>query len=221
MSKVTNNNKSNKEQSIKDFNNKFPDMVNNNTGVIDNIYKSNNKLDVTISSDIREKNKYVNKYVPVNRKEKIVGPIIDKSKNNITNSKYIYNYDAIEKFCRIGPSTEELAAVLGISHETVCRALKDDNEFMRAYKNGVAQGKTSLRRRQMQTAMTDVQGSYLMQIWLGKQYLSQADKKVSETNISVDMKNQVQSWFLKDHPQEAIDVTPDPQDVVDESDDKK
>ena len=44
-------------------------------------------------------------------------------------------------------------------------------------------GRTSLRRKQMECALA---GNVIMQIWLGKQYLGQADK-VENENVNVNI----------------------------------
>ena len=74
----------------------------------------------------------------------------------------------VEKLAEIQCSLEEMAAVLDCSVSTLQR------NFDQAIKRGREQGKTSLRRRQYELAMA---GNTAMLIWLGKQYLGQADKQ--------------------------------------------
>ncbi len=68
---------------------------------------------------------------------------------------------------------EEVAAVLGLGARTVDRLMKDDPAFRKAYEDGMAEGKASLRRMQYQAAM---KGDKTMLIWLGKQLLGQSDQ---------------------------------------------
>lgn len=117
-----------------------------------------------------------------------------------------YNYAGLEAFCRINPTNLEIATYLGISEDTYLNRMKDDTTFSAAVKRGRETGKSSLRRRQWQTAMTDRQGSYLMQIFLGKQYLNQADVRKTESTIDVTMKAQLKEWFKPKQINEPQDV---------------
>ena len=80
----------------------------------------------------------------------------------------------VEDLGRIQSTHSELAAVLGVSVDTVERRLKDDEEFCGAYQKGLENGKSSLRRIQWKAALS---GNTTMQIWLGKQYLGQRDSR--------------------------------------------
>ena len=73
----------------------------------------------------------------------------------------------------------EVAAFFECSIETVKRRLKDDPEFCAAYKTGIENGKTSLRRYQWRAA---AKGNSTMLVWLGKQYLGQRDAPRDEEN---------------------------------------
>ena len=83
----------------------------------------------------------------------------------------------VEDLGKIQSTHSELAAVLGVSIETVKRRLKDDLEFCAAYEKGLENGKSSLRRIQWKNALS---GNTTMQIWLGKQYLGQQDRHMTE-----------------------------------------
>jgi hypothetical protein len=83
----------------------------------------------------------------------------------------------VEDLGRIQSTHAELAAVLGVSLDTVKRRLKDDPEFCTAYEKGLEHGKSSLRRIQWKGALG---GNTTMQIWLGKQYLEQSDRRSFE-----------------------------------------
>ena len=77
--------------------------------------------------------------------------------------------------CAIHCTGEECAAILGISYDTLNRALKRDGNkgFADYFKQKGANGKMSLRRKQYDHAMG---GNSTMLIWLGKQWLGQSDK---------------------------------------------
>jgi hypothetical protein len=83
----------------------------------------------------------------------------------------------VEDLGKIQSTHSELAAVLSVSIETVKRRLKEDPEFCAAYEKGLEHGKSSLRRIQWKAALG---GNTTMQIWLGKQYLSQRDMHSAE-----------------------------------------
>jgi len=83
----------------------------------------------------------------------------------------------VEDLGKIQSTHSELAAVLGVSVDTVERRLRDDPEFCSAYEKGLENGKSSLRRIQWKAALG---GNTTMQIWLGKQYLGQRDQARQE-----------------------------------------
>lgn len=72
----------------------------------------------------------------------------------------------------IQATTKECAAVLGVSEPTWI-TFKKREDVARAYIDGSGEGLASLRRRQFKAAND---GNPTMLIWLGKQYLGQADK---------------------------------------------
>jgi len=83
----------------------------------------------------------------------------------------------VEDLGKIQSTHGELAAVLGCHLETVRDRLRNDPEFSAAYEKGLENGKSSLRRIQWKSALG---GNTTMQIWLGKQYLSQRDMHSAE-----------------------------------------
>ena len=83
----------------------------------------------------------------------------------------------VEELGKIQSTHSELAAVLGVSLDTIKRRLKDDAEFCTVYEKGLENGKSSLRRLQWKAALG---GNITMQIWLGKQYLAQRDMHSAE-----------------------------------------
>lgn len=89
------------------------------------------------------------------------------------------NWSQVEECCKIQCTGEEIAAILGISYDTLERAIKReyDNDFAEYFEQKSANGKMSLRRRQYETAK---EGNVTMQIWLGKQWLGQKEKSEVE-----------------------------------------
>lgn len=83
---------------------------------------------------------------------------------------FIIDYEAVEKLASLMCTQEEIADYLGCSHYT----LERDKKFQETHKKGMNKGKMSVRRMQYRSAED---GNVTMQIWLGKQYLDQRDKK--------------------------------------------
>lgn len=73
----------------------------------------------------------------------------------------------------IQATTREVAAVLGVSHQTLMNTFKKFPELREQFENGKEMGKSSLRRCQFNLAKRNA----TMAIWLGKQYLEQTDKQ--------------------------------------------
>jgi len=104
----------------------------------------------------------------------------------------------VEDLGKIQSTHSELAAVLGCHVETVRDRLKHDQEFSAAYEKGLENGKSSLRRIQWKSALG---GNTTMQIWLGKQYLGQQDKRMTEV-----VARTVEQWReqLQQAPEEVV-----------------
>jgi len=94
--------------------------------------------------------------------------------------------DMVKRLSGIQCTMTEISAVMGIGLST----LSTRKDFLEVYKNGLENGKASLRRIQFHLA----EKSAGMAIWLGKQYLGQTDR------IEVDAGD-----FMK----EMIEITPD------------
>lgn len=73
----------------------------------------------------------------------------------------------LEKLSAINCSYEEMAAMLDVDESTLSR------NYAQVIKKGRDKGKTSLKRKQWEVAMS---GNVSMLIWLGKQLLGQSDK---------------------------------------------
>lgn len=104
------------------------------------------------------------------------------------------DYKKLTALCAIHCTGEECASVLGVSYEHLNNTLKADGEggFLDFFKKESGSGKASLRRRQWTAAES---GNITMLIWLGKQYLNQADKaredddtKAQALSVTFDVK---------------------------------
>lgn len=100
------------------------------------------------------------------------------------------NKEMFEKLCSIQCTEEEIAGVFDCSIDTINRWCKKtyDTTFADIYKKKSASGKMSLRRWQFDTAK---RGNATMQIWLGRQYLGQTDKReyedTGDRNITINV----------------------------------
>jgi hypothetical protein len=81
----------------------------------------------------------------------------------------------IENLAMIQCTDSEIAAALNVSVDTITRRKKEPT-FADAYERGKQGGKRSLRRLQWLSAE---KGGFVMQIWLGKQYLGQQDRQTT------------------------------------------
>ncbi len=80
-----------------------------------------------------------------------------------------------EELCNIQCTLSEIAGVFRCSEDTIqnwCKSYYGDT-FSVVYKKYSEDGKSSLRRYQMELAKTNA----TMAIWLGKQYLGQKDRQ--------------------------------------------
>jgi hypothetical protein len=83
----------------------------------------------------------------------------------------------VEELTRIGCTEEDMAAVLGVSVDTIQRRKHTCPEFRGVIEKGRASLRNSLRRLQVKKAL---EGNTTMLIWLGKQYLGQTDRYAGE-----------------------------------------
>ena len=80
----------------------------------------------------------------------------------------------VEELARIGCTEEDMAAVLGVSVDTIQRRKRSCPEFRGVIEKGRASLRNSLRRLQVKKAL---EGNTTMLIWLGKQLLGQKDAR--------------------------------------------
>lgn len=98
-------------------------------------------------------------------------------KNKGGRPKIELNWEVFEAMCVSHCTLWEIADYFRCSVDSVQRACKRQFKMSFAvyYAQKASVGKTSLRRKQFQTAMGKGPGSASMQIWLGKQWLGQTD----------------------------------------------
>ena len=78
--------------------------------------------------------------------------------------------EMVRKLAMIQCTEVEIASVLGVHRTTLIK----NEDFQAVYKETLEIGRMSLRRKQFSVALA---GDRTMLIWLGKQYLKQADKQ--------------------------------------------
>lgn len=89
--------------------------------------------------------------------------------------------------CKLMATKEEICGLLNVSDATLQRRIKEqyDDTFEGVLKRLSGEAKVSLRRCQFRNALD---GNTTMQIWLGKQYLGQADKQEVTGKYEGDLK---------------------------------
>lgn len=90
----------------------------------------------------------------------------------------------IEGLARIQCTQREAAAVLRVDRDTFGLFLRSNRKAQQAWDNGLESGKASLRRLQFKNAEN---GNPTMQIWLGKQWLEQADKNENTIDVGATL----------------------------------
>lgn len=93
--------------------------------------------------------------------------------------KAIIDWQKVGKMLEADCTAEGIAASLGIDRDTLYNRCRTDNkmDFSAFSQEKKAVGDDLLKMKQFQTAMA---GNVVMQIWLGKQRLGQADKSKHE-----------------------------------------
>lgn len=90
------------------------------------------------------------------------------------------DWEQFDKLCAMQATLVEIASWFNCTIDTIENRCKSDQGmlFSEYWAQKAAKGKISLRRKQLDVAMS---GNVSMLIWLGKQYLNQKDK--SETLV--------------------------------------
>ena len=88
----------------------------------------------------------------------------------------------LEKLASFGMTDREIADFFGVSQPTISR------RFVSELTKGRSNLKKSLRRKQVEMALN---GNVTMLIWIGKQYLGQADKQETKDTTDTDIDEQI------------------------------
>ena len=97
-----------------------------------------------------------------------------------------------EALCAIQCTEKEITMVLNVSEKTLNAWCKRTyrQSFSQIFKHKRTLGKVSLRRAQWKSAIDNE--NITMQIWLGKQFLDQAEKPVQETTANTEISDEVE-----------------------------
>ena len=92
----------------------------------------------------------------------------------------IVDWSIVDAMCAIHCTGPEIAAVTGVSEDSLTRKCKQQHKILFAeyIRQKSLKGKASLRRRQWKAADA---GDRTMLVWLGKQWLEQTDKIEQQT----------------------------------------
>ena len=95
----------------------------------------------------------------------------------------LINKEHFEGMCKIQCTKDEMCGIFNVNEQTLTKWCEHEYSmgFCDIYKKLSSTGKMSLRRQQFKSAEN---GNVTMQIWLGKQWLGQADK-VESSNINI------------------------------------
>jgi len=114
------------------------------------------------------------------RKHKTI-PAKSNGKHPGGRPKIVIDMEIVKQLAVIQCTYDEMAAVLGITLETFKQRMKEP-EFSSVVEKSRESGKASLRRTQYRLAMD---GNPTMNIWLGKQWLGQADRVETKGELAV------------------------------------
>lgn len=100
------------------------------------------------------------------------------------------DWEAFEELCKIHCTTAEIQGVLKISERKLHEKVQEHygKKFSEVYHDLIADGKKSLRRKQFEKAVEG--GDTTLLIWLGKNYLKQADKQELQHSV-ISTENQI------------------------------
>jgi hypothetical protein len=96
-----------------------------------------------------------------------------------------FKWEVLDAVLQFKPSLIMCEEILGISHDTIERAIKKNfNMTFSEYREyRMSKTKFKLAQKQFDVAMN---GNVTMLIWLGKQYLGQSDKIEQTTEIAIN-----------------------------------
>lgn len=109
--------------------------------------------------------------------------------------------DIIKGLAAIGATQEEIATIVGVSATRLRKEIEGNPACAMALELGTAELKTSLRRTQVQMALS---GNVPLLIWLGKQCLGQADKHEQNNKTEINVTVQRATEELRNIPRDRL-----------------
>jgi hypothetical protein len=94
------------------------------------------------------------------------------------------DWNLFDQLCAVQCTLDEISGVLQVSADTLERRVSEKfgRTFAEVFEQKRKAGFASLRSKQFEIAMA---GNATMLIWLGKQYLSQSDKQLQKTDLTL------------------------------------
>ncbi len=127
------------------------------------------------------------------------------------------DYELIKKLASMEHTEKEIAAIVDADYTWLSNRKNTDELLVQALEDGYEIGKSSLRRKQWDIAMS---GNVTMCIWLGKQYLKQSDQntisgnkeaplevKIDYSKLSIDDLRTIDGIFEKARSKTSEDRT--------------
>jgi len=112
-----------------------------------------------------------------------------------------FNVENFEGLCKLQCTLEEIAGFLDLSEDTVERRCVEiyGQPFAEVFRQKSAHGRISLRRTQFRLA----EKSYVMALWLGKQYLGQSDKVTLDKAQLDKLIQEIEEGYASERESEA------------------
>ena len=100
--------------------------------------------------------------------------------------KKMVDWEQFDKLCSMQCPIREIASWFDMTTDTLEARIREEHNcsFSDIFEQKRGKGKISIRRKQYDVAMS---GNVTMLIWLGKQYLGQADKQEVSQNTEIKM----------------------------------
>jgi hypothetical protein len=105
--------------------------------------------------------------------------------------------DVIKSLAQIGATREEISIIIGCSTTWLSKEIDQNPAMANAIESGIGELKTSLRRTQVQMALS---GNVPLLIWLGKQCLGQSDKHEQNNKTEINVTVQRATEELRNIP---------------------
>lgn len=119
--------------------------------------------------------------------------------------------DVVKSLAQIGATLDEISIIIGCSIDWLIKEKNDNPAMANAIESGQGELKTSLRRTQVQMALS---GNVPLLIWLGKQCLGQSDKHEQNNKTEINVTVQRATEELRNIPRgqllEALRVMEQP-----------